>query len=51
MSATFKCGENRYIMTIESVKETDKEPHTLSSEIYEQLVNPSEIVETYFLQS
>ncbi len=51
MSATFKCGDDRYTVTIKKEPQIEKLSSTLSSEVYEQLSNPSEIVKTYFLQS
>tara|TARA_B100000427_G_scaffold322024_1_gene323446 strand:- start:800 stop:955 length:156 start_codon:yes stop_codon:yes gene_type:complete len=51
MSATFKCGDDRYTVTIKKEPLNDKLSSTVSEEVYEQLSNPSEIVNTYFLQS
>jgi hypothetical protein len=51
MSATFKCGEDRYTVTIKKESQTDKNFTQLSKEVYEQLINPSEDVKEYFLSN
>tara|TARA_E500000331_G_scaffold9124_1_gene8538 strand:- start:169 stop:324 length:156 start_codon:yes stop_codon:yes gene_type:complete len=51
MSATFKCGDESYTVTIKKESQSNKNFTQLSKEVYEQLINPSDDVKEYFLQS